>query len=66
MLNQSQILIANGWYTVLVFRDFEKAFDSLDRKANMWRILHHYGIPSKIINMLKISARVENVNFQNL
>ena len=64
MLNQSQILIANGWYTVLVFRDFEKTFDSLDREA-MWRILHHYGIPGKIINMLKISARVENVNFQN-
>ena len=33
--------------------DFEKAFDSLDREA-MWRILRHYGIPNKIINMLKV------------
>ena len=33
--------------------DFEKAFDSLDREA-MWRILLHYGIPNKIINMLKV------------
>ena len=37
----------------LLFVDFEKAFDSLDREA-MWRILRHYGIPNKIINMLKV------------
>ena len=37
----------------LLFVDFEKAFDSLDRKA-MWRLLRHYGIPDKIINMLKV------------
>ena len=30
----------------LLFMDFEKAFDSLDREA-MWRILRHYGIPNK-------------------
>ena len=33
--------------------DFEKAFDSLDREA-IWRILRHYGIPDKIINMLRV------------
>jgi len=33
--------------------DFEKAFDSLDREA-LWRILRHYGMPNKIINMLKV------------
>ena len=37
----------------LLFMDFEKAFDFLDREA-MWRILRHYGIPNKIINMLKV------------
>ena len=37
----------------LLFVDFEKAFDSADREA-MWRILRHYGIPDKIINMLKV------------
>ena len=37
----------------LLFVDFEKAFNSLDREA-MWRILRHYGIPNKIINMLKV------------
>ena len=33
--------------------DFEKAFDSLDREA-IWRILRHYGIRNKFINMLKV------------
>ena len=37
----------------LLFVNFQKAFDSLDREA-MWRILRHYGIPDKIINMLKV------------
>ena len=37
----------------LLFVDFEKAFDSPDREA-IWRILRHYGIPNKIINMLKV------------
>ena len=40
----------------LIFVDFEKAFDSVDREA-MWRILRHYGIPDKIINMLKVQYR---------
>ena len=34
----------------LLFVDFEKAFDSLDREA-MWRLLYHYGISDTIINM---------------
>ena len=37
----------------LLFVDFEKAFDSLDREA-IWWILCHYGIPDKIIDMLKV------------
>ena len=37
----------------LLFVDFEKAFDSLDREA-MWRLLHHYCITDKIINMLRV------------
>ena len=36
-----------------LFVDFEKAFDSLDRE-DIWRILRHYGITDKIINMLKV------------
>ena len=40
----------------LLFVDFEKAFDSVDREA-MLRILRHYGIPDKIINMLKVQYR---------
>lgn len=37
----------------LLFLDFEKAFDSLDREA-MYRVLCHYGIQHKVINMLKV------------
>jgi len=37
----------------LLFVDFEKAFDSLERKAVL-RILRHYGIPNKSVNMLKV------------
>ncbi|XP_078580636.1 uncharacterized protein LOC144864435 [Branchiostoma floridae x Branchiostoma japonicum] len=36
-----------------VFVDYEKAFDSLDR-TSLWNILAHYGIPPKIINMIKV------------
>ncbi|XP_078603943.1 uncharacterized protein LOC144877771 [Branchiostoma floridae x Branchiostoma japonicum] len=36
-----------------VFIDYEKAFDSVDR-STLWNILAHYGIPSKIINMIKV------------
>ena len=36
----------------LLFIDFQKAFDSLDREA-IWSLLQHYGIPQKLINMIK-------------
>ena len=34
------------------FIDYEKAFDSLDR-ATLWKLLGHYGLPIKIINLIK-------------
>ena len=34
------------------FVDFEKAFDSIHRDS-MWRILRHYGIPSKLVRLIK-------------
>ena len=34
------------------FVDFEKAFDSLDRKC-LWRLVEHCGIPPKYINIIK-------------
>ena len=34
------------------FIDYEKAFDSLDRKT-LWKLMRHYGIPLKIVNMIK-------------
>lgn len=36
------------------FIDFEKAFDSLDR-TTLWQLIEHYGIPIKIINLIKDS-----------
>lgn len=44
------------WNTSLYinFIDFEKAFDSLDR-ATLWQLMDHYGIPTKIINLIKNS-----------
>lgn len=36
----------------LAFIDSEKAFDSVDREA-MWQILQHYGVPGKIINIIR-------------
>ena len=33
--------------------DFEKAFDSLNR--TIWQLMEHYGIPTKIINLIKNS-----------
>ena len=32
------------------FIDYEKAFDSVDRKT-MWKLLRHYGVPEKIISL---------------
>ena len=34
------------------FVDFRKAFDSINRE-NLWMILEEYGIPKKLINMIK-------------
>ena len=34
------------------FVDFEKAFDSIDRGI-LWEIMREYGIPSKLITMVK-------------
>ena len=36
----------------LVFIDFEKAFDSVDRDV-IWQILWHYGVPEKIVNVIR-------------
>ena len=36
------------------FVDYEKAFDSLDREA-LWKILLHYGVPMKLVIMIKNS-----------
>ena len=35
----------------MCFIDFIKAFDSLDRES-MWKLLKHYGVPQKIINII--------------
>ena len=36
----------------IVFVDFEKAFKSVHRHS-MWRILRHYGIPDKIVRVIR-------------
>ena len=36
----------------VTFVDFEKAFDSVDRES-LWKILAHYGIPEKLICLIK-------------
>ena len=43
------------WNTTLyaTFIDLEKAFDSVHRES-LWRILRHYGIPSKIVNIIRM------------
>ena len=38
--------------TVIKFIDFKKAFDSINRDT-MWIILRYYGIPDKIVNIIK-------------
>jgi len=34
------------------FIDFKKAFDMIDR-STMWRIMRHYGIPLKIVSIIR-------------
>ena len=50
---------SNEWQLpiILNFVDFQKAFDSVDRKA-LWNILRVYGMPAKIIKL--ISSLYEN------
>ena len=45
----------NEWNTGVYanFIDFEKAFDSIHRES-LWQILRHYGIPRKIVNIIKM------------
>ena len=45
---------SNEWQSPLIinFIDFQKAFDSVDRNA-LWRIMELYGIPIKIIDLIK-------------
>jgi len=44
----------NEWQATLYinFVDFEKAFDSVHRN-DLWMIMNQYGIPQKIINIVK-------------
>lgn len=37
---------------IINFVDFEKAFDSIHRES-LWKILRHYGIPMKIVDLIK-------------
>ena len=46
---------SNEWNATVYanFIDFAKAFDSIHRPA-MWKIMEHYGIPNKIISIIKM------------
>ena len=59
---------SNEWNAPLYanFVDMEKAFDSIHRES-LWKILRHYGVPQKIVNVVKMlygdfSSRVINNN----
>ena len=45
---------------ILNFVDYQKAFDSLDRKT-LWKILAYYGVPQKIISIIKCMYDNQNV-----
>ena len=49
---------SNEWRATIYinFIDFAKAFDSINRTA-LWKILSHYGIPNKIISIIKMLYR---------
>ena len=42
------------WKSSLIvnFIDYEKAFDSVDRKT-LWKIMRHYGIPCKLVTLVE-------------
>ncbi|VDO65667.1 unnamed protein product [Schistosoma margrebowiei] len=44
------------WNSLLYvnFIDYEKAFDSVDRRT-LWKLLRHYGVPEKIVNIIRNS-----------
>jgi hypothetical protein len=56
LINTLRIILeqSNEWEATLylTFIDFEKAFDSLDRRT-MWKTLKEYGIPKKILKLIK-------------
>ncbi|VDO71449.1 unnamed protein product [Schistosoma curassoni] len=37
------------------FIDYEKAFDSMDRKT-LWKLPRHYGVPQKMVNTIQNSC----------
>ena len=40
----------------ICFVDFEKPFDSVHRET-LWKLLKSYGIPEKLVNMIKAMYR---------
>ncbi|VDP70976.1 unnamed protein product [Schistosoma mattheei] len=36
------------------FIDYEKSFDNMNR-TTLWRLLRHYGVPQKIVNIIQNS-----------
>ena len=44
----------------ICFVDFEKAFDSVHRET-LWKLLKIYGIPDKLVNMIKAMYRIASV-----
>jgi len=57
LINTLRIILEQSieWQAILnvTFIDFEKAFDSVKRET-MWLTLQEYGIPRKIIQIIKI------------
>ena len=45
----------------ITFIDFKKAFDSVDRTA-LWKLLAHYGIPEKIIRLIRTTYEPSTCN----
>jgi hypothetical protein len=46
------------------FIDFEKAFDSVHRHS-LWKILRHYGIPQKVVNIIALFYKDFSCNLKN-